>query len=58
MTVSTGRDKHEARGLRRRIDHREVRGEEMVNAVLLFWLCGEGERGGGTVSHYLAAQEC
>lgn len=36
MTVSTGPDKHEARGFRRRIDHREVGGEEMVNAVMLF----------------------
>lgn len=43
MTVSTGRDKHQARGARRRIDRWEVRGEEMVNAVLPG---GEQGRGG------------
>lgn len=36
MTVSTGPDKHEARGSRRRISHREVGGGEMVNAVMVF----------------------
>lgn len=36
MTVSTGPDKHQARGFCRRISHREVGGEEMVNAVMLF----------------------
>lgn len=62
MTVSTGPDKHEARGFCRRISHREVGGEEMVNAVMLFiplvgclcvYVCVcmyVGEGGGGGVS--------